>query len=139
MSEEPTQINISTRDDLDELLRVARGIVETGAHRVTFERIDRQRTLPQNASLHLYCKRMAININDAGLSQRTIWDKLRNGFDIPITMEWVKDVFRHVAYKMFKKQSTRDLTTIEIKEVYMAIDQAFLETTGCREEWPTLR
>lgn len=135
-------IVMQTLDDLDVIANIAR---------VEFERCgkcvvvlgeeapeERQRTISQNKSLHKYCDTIAGKMNDAGLTQRELVGRFREGFELPVTMGMIKDIFREVGKAMFKKESTKDLTTIEVKKVYEVVDQRFGEITGVRAEWPSL-
>jgi len=39
---------------------------------------------------------------------------------------------------MFRRESTAELTTIEIQRVYQVVDQRFAEVTGVSSAWPSL-
>ena len=54
------------RDQLNELLDLAREAVEVGPHRIIIEKVKKQRSIPQNRSLHKYCSIIAEKMNDAG-------------------------------------------------------------------------
>lgn len=106
---------------------------------VVIEILDRKRTDKQNRSLHKYCNDQAKKLTDAGYTQRKLWEELKPGFELPVTMEMVKDIFRSMGWIMFKKKSTKDLTTVEMQEVYRSVDQGFGETTSVTTEWPSWR
>ena len=129
---------LTSTSDMYDLIKILGQAAEDGQHMVTIRRAKRQRTISQNKALHLYCEDMAEKLTNGGYTQRKLWEVLKHGFDLPVTMEMVKDVFRSVGKAMFKKDSTADLTTIEIQEVYASVDQGFAETTGCRAEWPSV-
>ena len=133
-----TDYLLTSTADMYDLIKILGQAAEEGQHIVTIRRAKRQRTISQNKSLHLYCEEIAEKLTDGGYTQRKLWDVLKHGFDLPVTMEMVKDVFRSVGKAMFKKESTADLTTIEIQEVYTSVDQGFAETTGCHAEWPSM-
>ena len=102
-----------------------------------FIKADKKRTLPQNAALHLYCTVMAKDMTDAGFTQRKLTGAFKEGFELPVTMHMVKEIFREVGRAMFDKDSTSKLSTGEVQKVYQVIDQRFGEITGVRAEWPT--
>ena len=133
-------VEIKTLDDLDVLLRVARDRFEQdGAIQVEFLPIDRPpRSSKQNRSLHLYCQTIAKKMNEAGYTQRQLVGSFKEGFELPVTMEMIKDIFREVGKAMYHKDSTAKLNTVETQEVYRVIDQRFGEITGCRAEWPSI-
>jgi hypothetical protein len=133
---------IDSLDKLDIALRVARSMFDDrGPQEIIiqdYEKPDRQRTTSQNASLHKYCDTMSGKLNDAGYTQRQLVCKFKEGFELPVTMEMIKAIFREVGLAMYEKESTKKLTTTEIKEVYKVVDQRFGEITGCRSEWPSV-
>ena len=130
-----------TLDDLDPVLLTIRECYDKfGPVEVTFNPIDKpgkRRTLPQNASLHKYCTDLSVKLNGAGFTQRELVGKFKAGFELPVTMEMIKAIFRTVGEAMYGKKSTADLSTIEMMEVYKITDQRFGEITGCRSEWPS--
>ena len=98
---------------------------------------EKQRTNLQNRSLHKYCQQMADSLDAAGHDQRVIFEKFKDDFNIPWTMEAFKHVFRTVAHAMYPEvTSTKELTTIQIQNVYEAVDRRFSELVGIRHEWP---
>ena len=108
-----------------------------GEYVIEVKKAVNQRTVTQNASLHKYCSVQAQKLADAGFTQRKLWEVLKQGFDLPPTMHHVKDIFRSVGKSMFRKESTKDLTTVEIQEVHRAVDQGFAETTQVTTPWPS--
>ena len=65
-------------------------------------------------------------------------DKFKKDFDIPWSMNSLKAVFREIGLIMFDKESTADLTTIEVQKVYQVFDLRFREITGIGFEWPSI-
>ena len=116
----------------------SKGSVLAGIFDSVEEKQKRQRTISQNASLHKYCSVMAGKMNDAGITQRQLVGSFKEGFELPVTDGMIKDIFREVGNALYKKKSTKDLTTVEIQKVYEITDMRFGEITGCREEWPSM-
>ena len=99
---------------------------------------EKQRTLPQNASLHKYLTELSTGMNDAGYSQRATMEHFKKDFDLPWTMSSLKEIFREIGLIMFDKDSTSKLTTVEMHKVYEVFDMRFSEITGIHVEWPSL-
>lgn len=135
-------VTMHTLDDLDVVAREVRQCFDKyGAVDVTFcpaEKPKKGRTWKQNKSLHLYCTTIAGLMNAAGITQRELVGKFRDGFELPVEMHMVKAIFREVGKALYKKDSTADLETVEMIKVYEVVDQRFAEITGCRAEWPSL-
>ena len=129
-------------DDLDQIARSIRdcfdkyGPVEVAI--IPIGQKKRKRTLPQNAALHKYCEIMAEKMNDAGISQKELVGKFRDGFELPVEMHMIKAIFREVGKAMYQKDSTAKLETVEMQKVYQVVDQRLGEVTGCRAEWPSM-
>jgi len=133
-----TEIEIRTSAQLGESFNTLREHFEaSGGIVVIIGKLAKRRSLPQNASLHLYCEQMAAKMNDAGYTQRKLVGNFKDGFELPVECHMIKAIFREVGKAMFQKESTADLTTVEIQEVYRIVDGRFGETTGCRVEWPS--
>jgi hypothetical protein len=135
-------VEVSKLDDLTECLLVIRDTFDANGHLDITISVHggepKQRSLPQNASLHKYCDNLAKMMNDAGYDQKQLVGQFKDGFSLPVTMEMIKAIFRAVGEAMYKKESTKDLTTVEIQEVYRVVDNRFAEITGCRCEWPSV-
>ena len=99
---------------------------------------EKQRTNLQNSCLHKYLTELSTGLNDAGYSQRATMEGFKKDFDIPWTMNSLKEVFREIGFIMFDKKSTADLTTVEVQKVYQVFDMRFSEITGVRFEWPSV-
>ena len=104
---------------------------------ITISPLTKQRSLSQNASLHKYTTTIAQKMTDAGVSQKKLIGSFKDGFELPVTSHMIKDIFREVGKAMYQKESTADLTTVEISEVYKIVDMRFAEVTGVRAEWPS--
>ena len=134
-------VTMHTLDDLDVVAREVRQCFDkNGAVEVTFcpaEKPKKGRTWKQNKSLHLYCTAIAEKMNAAGITQRELVGKFRDGFELPVEMHMVKAIFREVGKALYQKESTADLETVEMIKVYEVVDQRFGEIVGIRAEWPS--
>ena len=95
---------------------------------------ENKRTLQQNRALHLYFQLLAEALNDAGLDMRKT---LKPGVEIPWTEESVKThLCKEVMKVMFDKESTNDLTTGEVSQVYEVVDRHLSQSTGVHVPFP---
>lgn len=70
-----------------------------------------QRTLTQNAALHLFLGQLCDVLNDAGLDMRAV---LKQDVEMPWTVENAKDyLWRPIQQALTGKQSTTEITTVE--------------------------
>ena len=67
-----------------------------------------KRTTTQSNALWLFFTHLAKAINDAGHSQRDVFEKAK-AFDVPVTKEFIHDLWVYFQKKMFGTTSTRDL------------------------------
>lgn len=128
-----------TSSNLDDVITLLINAAGEGPHEIIIKPCTKARSTPQNASLHLYGSIMATKLNDAGETQRSVFEKQKEGFEIPVSPACIKDIFRKVGLDMFGKKSTADLTTTEIQDVYMSVDRGFDLLYGVRAEWPSWR
>ncbi len=130
------EIDLISRDQLGSILTTLGEAVEEGSHEIVIRKKKRKRTLTQNGSLHRYTELVAIKMNDGGITQKELIGSFKAGFELPVTCHMIKDIFREVGNAMFKRESTADLLTTEISEVYRVVDQRFGEVAGVNCEWP---
>jgi len=129
-------IDLVSRDQLDAVLLDLRNAVEEGSHEIVVRKKVKRRTLSQNSSLHRYTELIAIKMNDAGITQKELVGSFKEGFELPVTDHMIKDIIREVGKAMFLRESTADLLTTEMQEVYRIVDQRLGEVSGVRCEWP---
>ena len=132
-----TQTELKTIDDLDPLLLILREAVEEGPHFVEISRMFDARTLQQNKALHLYLSNMALKMADAGITQNKILEMVKDGFELPISMHFLKDMFKIVAQAQCNKKSTAKLSTKEMQIVYEIFNSRIGEMTGVSMAWPS--
>lgn len=133
---------IKTIDDLDTIMLMLRAAVDEQPHIISIfpaTKHNKQRSPSQRASLEVYCKSIAKKMNDSGTSQKQLVGSFKEGFELPVSNHMIKDIFREVGKAMFKKESTADLSTTEINEVHMVVDQRFGEVAGVTAPWPSNR
>lgn len=93
---------------------------------------NKQRTINQNSALHLYCKVLAETLNEAGITQ----DVLVRGIEVDNSPESVKAVFRALGKAKYGKESTADLTTKEMSDIYEEFNR-HTSKIGIHLPWPS--
>lgn len=97
---------------------------------------EKIRTMQQNKALWKYFEALAQEFSDHGLDMKKV---LKPEIDIP----WNKDTICEFLWKPIMKiqtgkESTTELTTKEIDQVYNTINRHLGETFGIHVEWPSL-
>jgi hypothetical protein len=100
--------------------------------RVT-SKTGKQRTLTQNASLHLFCDFLADALNDAGFDFRTF---VREGYPVPFNEVLVKEyLWRPIQKAITGKDSTTKPETHEYAMIYDSLNLKLAEH-GIYVPWP---
>lgn len=95
---------------------------------------EKQRTIPQNKSLHLYCTLLANALNDAGLDMKKT---LKSEIEIPWTCENVKNhLYKPILKALTGKDSTIDMDTKDPSIVYEILNRFMGEKHGITVQWP---
>ena len=93
-----------------------------------------KRTLTQNASLHVYLEQLAWTLNEGGYD-------VRETITMPVdfTKETVKEyMFKPIMKALYPdKLSTKELSTVEIQEVYENLNRLTSEKFGIGIDWPS--
>ena len=131
------EITLYSNSQLPELISLLEQAVAAGEHTIIITPKQKGRTSLQNRSLHKYFSITADKMNIAGITQRKLVSGLKEGFELDVTPEMVKNIFRKVGEQMYGKDSTSKLTTKEIQEVYLVTDRGFSEVFGLTTEWPS--
>lgn len=102
---------------------------------VDIRRKAKQRTLTQNAAMHLFFGWLADALNEAGYDMRKT---LRNDIDIPWTPAAVKEhLWRPIQIAMTDKKSTTEITTVEPTEIHAVLSRHLGQKLGIAcPEWP---
>jgi len=97
--------------------------------------MDKPRTLQQSKALHLYFTQLAEELNNNNLDMRTV---LKPDIEIPWSATSVKNfLWRPIMKIQLGKDSTTELTTKEIDEVYDVINKHLGEQFGISIEFPS--
>ena len=95
-----------------------------------------QRSTRMNSSLHLALTNIADDLQSQGIERRTIIEDLE-GYEAPITMEWMKEVYKSIVYTMYRKTSTTDLTNKEMIDSWEVFSKFLSEQYGVSYTWPS--
>lgn len=95
-----------------------------------------QRTISQNRCLHLALTQISTLLVEQGLDQRTIIRDLR-GYSAPVTPEFLKLVFKTIIWTMYRKESTTELTTVEMMNCFDVFSKFLAETYKVEVVWPS--
>lgn len=94
------------------------------------------RTSLQNKSLHLFFTQLADQLNEAGLDQRKV---LKPGIEIPWDSRTIKEqIFRPVMKAQLGKESTTELTTKEVDQVFETLARHLANKFGITIEFPSI-
>jgi hypothetical protein len=86
---------------------------------------EKKRSIQQNRALHKLFTDLAKECQKKGITVRQLYEK---GFDVMVTKEIFKnDVWRKIQIAMFDKESTKDLTTQEINQIFDVINKEFAD------------
>lgn len=94
------------------------------------------RTNKQNAALHLFLRKLADALNDAGYDMKRV---LKPEIDIPWSGELTKEyLWRPIQEAMLKKESTADLDTVEVSQVYDTLNRHLSNKFGISVPFPEI-
>ncbi|RLA11509.1 MAG: hypothetical protein DRQ60_09850, partial [Gammaproteobacteria bacterium] len=65
-----------------------------------YEKEEKQRTILQNSCLHKYLTELSGGLNDAGFSQLAVMQEFKKDFDLPWSMNSLKEIFREIGLIM---------------------------------------
>ena len=96
---------------------------------------EKQRTLLQNRSLHLYLTQLAEELNAAGLEISVV---LKRRPSVPWSLETIKNLlWRPLQEAQLGKKSTTTLTTKECDLIYNTLNR-FTSEMGIFVPWPSV-
>lgn len=95
----------------------------------------KQRTIPQNSSIHLFCEHTAKALNDAGYDQKQALEAFE-GVELENTMLSVKEtIWKRIQGILTGKESTTELETKEVDLVYRNVN-VLLNRLKLNVYWP---
>ena len=97
----------------------------------------KQRTSKQQAAIEVYCRELAILLNDAGFDQRKVLAAMKEGVEIPNSQESVKELWREIQKAILDKESTKKLERPEVSRVYGVFNRWTASTFGISMNFPS--
>lgn len=97
---------------------------------------EKQRSSAQNRSLHKALTEIAFDLQSQGIDRRTIIKELE-GYDAPITTEFLKEIYKTIVYTMYSLTSTSDLTTKQMMDSWDVFSKFLDERFGIEYNWPS--
>ena len=97
----------------------------------------KQRTVNQNSALHLYFTQLANELTAHGIGQEMFIEKLQ-GWSIPITPEFLKEIWKIKQKKMYGTSSTRFMTTAQVDKVYEQINHFTSQMFHINQAFPSI-
>lgn len=98
--------------------------------------MEKPRTLSQSRALHLAFQQISTELVGQGIDQRTVIRDLK-GYSAPVTAEFLKMVFKTIAWTMYRKDSTTQLTTAELTGCFDVLTKFLGETYGVSITFPS--
>ena len=97
---------------------------------------EKRRTVQQNKALHVMFELLAKELNNNGLDMRKT---LKPGVEIPWSKASVKEyLWRPIQKAQVNKDSTTDLTTKEVDEIFETINRHIGEKFGIHVPFPSI-
>lgn len=97
------------------------------------------RTIKQNNSLWLWCRKLATAFNDGGYDMRKVFELMKNGYEIPWTKDGVKEyLWNPIMEATTGKKSSTKLNTKEPSEIYIILDKFTSEKLKVSIAWPDI-
>ena len=109
---------------------------QAGRYRLYFEKIEKKRSIKQNAALHLWFQQLADTLNQDGFDMRAV---IKPEIDIMWTDYCVKEyLWRPVQIALCGKKSTTRLNTEMINKIYDVINKAIGERVDIHVPFPCI-
>ena len=96
-----------------------------------------KRTIKQNNALHKYLSDLSAELNAAGVDQKMFIEHLQ-GWEIPITKEFLHQIWKLKQDKMGMGDSTTKLDTDQVSQVYDTINLFTSIEFGVSNPFPSM-
>ena len=131
------QYFITNKWQLDRFIRTIKKEFEEKKYLIAILQSGRQRTILQNAALHLFFNNLAQELNEGGQEYKFQYF-IKKEVDIPWSAQLVKElIWRPVQEAMFNISSTSDAKTVEYVKVYDVINRHLSNEYGINVAWPS--
>ena len=129
-----SEVVINSKQSLESYIEHLRSQFDKHKYLRTTIKNGKQRSLTQNAAMHLYCGQLAEALNSAGLDFRVV---IRDGVEVNWTPELVKDyMWRPVQKAITGHESTTKPQRGQYSEIYEAVNRHVSSKLGVFVAWP---
>ena len=91
----------------------------------------------QMKSIHLWLGQVARKMSESGIDMKTIFDSMRNGFQVEPTKELLKEsLWRPMQQAVLDVSSTRELSSSDVNAIYERLNSFFNREFGIRIPFP---
>lgn len=94
-------------------------------------------TCQQQKSLHVYFEEVANELNNQGITQRALLEKLK-WIEVPNSKDSIKALWKCIQEAQLDKSKTRELTRAEVGQVYETFNKAISQEVGTYIPFPSL-
>ena len=130
-----SEVILNSQQSLDAYIDHLRSQFETHKYLRVGVKNGKQRSLTQNAALHLYCTQLAQALNDAGLDFRIV---LREDIEVDWTPELVKQyIWKPVQEAITGHKSTTKPKRDEYSKIYETVNRFVSSRFGLFAAWPS--
>jgi len=128
------EVVINSQQSLDAYIEHLKGQFDKHKYlRVTMKN-GKQRSLTQNASMHLYCTHLADALNDGGFDFRTV---IKDGIAVNWTPDLVKDyMWRPIQKAITGHDSTTKPERHQYSKIYEELNRHVSSKLGIFVPWP---
>ena len=99
--------------------------------------MSKQRTSQQNKSLHKGLQEVADRLQEQGIERKTIMEDLV-GYEAPITMEFLKEIYKTIIFTMYGHTSTAQLEKKQVTDSWDVFNKFMGENYGVHCPWPSI-
>ena len=101
------------------------------------EKEQKPKTRQQEKAYHVLFQQISDHCTSVGLDQKTILSKLSK-YEVSTSPQFVKSVWRSIMLPLTGKESTKDMTREEVKQVQQEFGKLWSEITGIGFDWPSI-
>lgn len=95
-----------------------------------------QRSAIENRCLHKGLTEVANQLQAQGIERKTIVEDLV-GYEAPITMEFLKEIFKTIIFTMYGYTSTTQLESRQMQDSWDVLNKFMGEEYGITATWPS--
>jgi hypothetical protein len=96
----------------------------------------KKRSNQQSKALHFYFQQIANLLNEHGVDLKALLEAFREE-DTPITGNNIKDIFKSILFRMHGKNTTTEMTTQDLNEIFMVFNKNISLLTDTNVEFPS--